>query len=429
MRPPPRLTDDGEQAFAWLIDPVDSLGFFKEYWERKPLIVRRADARHYDWLLSASSLDEILASETLTYPQCKLVRDGVPVPVESFTQEDDLLGRKVRFDALYREFANGATVILNRLQARHQAQSELCHHLERVFHHPCQTNIYVTPPNSRGFACHYDSHDVFVLQTQGSKTWRIHEGPIALPVDRLPFDSSRMKPGKLIESFTLSAGSLLYIPRGFMHSAESNDEVSVHITLGVTAYTWSDLIEEALRSVVVSDRRFREALPAGFATGAGKKRLRRRFQDLTDLFGRGADFNAALDALAERFVSRRLSSFAGGVASLGRTKRPGIDDVLVFRPTGIHLLRRMGDRIELLFNGKKMSFPDHTEPALRSIISTSRLGVRDIAGDLDNRSKLVLARRLVQEGFVSVESAPRESGRALMPALSTLLSTDKGDHS
>jgi hypothetical protein len=30
--------------------------------------------------------------------------------------------------------------------------------------HPVQANAYITPPSSRGFAPHYDVHDLFVLQ-------------------------------------------------------------------------------------------------------------------------------------------------------------------------------------------------------------------------------------------------------------------------
>ena len=40
---------------------------------------------------------------------------------------------------------------------------------------PVQINAYITPPQNRGFAAHYDVHDVFVLQIAGRKTWRIHE--------------------------------------------------------------------------------------------------------------------------------------------------------------------------------------------------------------------------------------------------------------
>ena len=34
-----------------------------------------------------------------------------------------------------------------------------------------QINAYITPPENQGFAAHYDTHDVFVLQVSGSKRW------------------------------------------------------------------------------------------------------------------------------------------------------------------------------------------------------------------------------------------------------------------
>ena len=40
--------------------------------------------------------------------------------------------------------------------------------------HPAQVNAYITPESSRGFDPHYDVHDVFVLQVDGEKHWRVH---------------------------------------------------------------------------------------------------------------------------------------------------------------------------------------------------------------------------------------------------------------
>jgi len=40
--------------------------------------------------------------------------------------------------------------------------------------HPVQINAYVTPPQNRGFAPHYDVHDVFVLQIAlNTIRWRL----------------------------------------------------------------------------------------------------------------------------------------------------------------------------------------------------------------------------------------------------------------
>ena len=37
------------------------------------------------------------------------------------------------------------------------------------------TNMYLTPPGTQGFAPHYDDVEVFILQLEGKKHWRVYE--------------------------------------------------------------------------------------------------------------------------------------------------------------------------------------------------------------------------------------------------------------
>ena len=63
------------------------------------------------------------------------------------------------------------------LQGLHRTWPPLvafCQQLAAELGHPVQANAYVTPPQSQGFDDHYDVHDVFVLQVEGEKRWRIH---------------------------------------------------------------------------------------------------------------------------------------------------------------------------------------------------------------------------------------------------------------
>jgi hypothetical protein len=44
-----------------------------------------------------------------------------------------------------------------------------------------------------------------------------------------------------VDAFTFHQGDMVYIPRGFVRAAECGSEPSLHITLGVTAYTWEHI--------------------------------------------------------------------------------------------------------------------------------------------------------------------------------------------
>ncbi|KPC69204.1 hypothetical protein ADL27_54620, partial [Streptomyces sp. NRRL F-6602] len=69
---------------------------------------------------------------------------------------------------------DGATLVLQALHRTWQPVAEFCAGLGTELGHPVQANAYVTPPQNRGFDDHYDVHDVFVLQIEGTKRWLVH---------------------------------------------------------------------------------------------------------------------------------------------------------------------------------------------------------------------------------------------------------------
>ena len=112
--------------------------------------------------------------------------------------------------------------------------------------HPTQANA-ITPPNSRGFD-HYDVHDVFVLQAAGQKRWIVHEPVHDDPLPSQPWTEHRAAiiervSGDPVIDTVLSAGDALYLPRGWVHSAQALDTTSIHLTIGVSALTCLDVVQ------------------------------------------------------------------------------------------------------------------------------------------------------------------------------------------
>jgi len=109
-------------------------------------------------------------------------------------------------------------------------------------------NVYLTPPDSQGFAPHYDDIEAFVLQLEGYKHWKLYKprnDREELPrVSSGNFNEERDHLGEPILDVVLGPGDLLYFPRGTIHQAKSVEaEHSLHITL--SAYqtnTYMDLL-------------------------------------------------------------------------------------------------------------------------------------------------------------------------------------------
>ena len=62
----------------------------------------------------------------------------------------------------------------------------------------------------------------------------------------------------------------------------------------------------------------------------------------------------------------------------------------------------VNDRICLTFNGKVVDLPAHVETDLRFIAEADEFSAADLPGNLDDESRLVLVRRLLEEGFLTL---------------------------
>ena len=115
-----------------------------------------------------------------------------------------------------------------------------------------QINAYITPPQNRGFAPHYDVHDVFVLQVSGRKHWRIHAPVVTDPLDNQNWEKSRaavaaQAEGEPLIDCVLEPGDALYLPRGTIHAAEALGDTSIHLTVGIHPITRYELVRQLAR--------------------------------------------------------------------------------------------------------------------------------------------------------------------------------------
>ncbi|MDQ3570958.1 MAG: cupin domain-containing protein, partial [Actinomycetota bacterium] len=241
--------------------------FLGEHWSTSPLHLAGAEAGAFTDLLSLEDVDH-LVSTFPRQPAFRLVRDGKPLDPATYTRTARLGGRAISDvgDAarIYEQLHGGATLVLQGLHRYWPAIMGFCRDLEVELTHPAQANAYITPPGSQGLAVHHDTHDVFVLQLAGRKQWHVHEPVVELPLPSQRWSSDLGAPGEPILSVELQAGDCLYIPRGFPHAAESRQEMSAHLTVGVLTFTWKDVMSEVVNQVV-DDVEFRRSLPVGFA--------------------------------------------------------------------------------------------------------------------------------------------------------------------
>jgi ribosomal protein L16 Arg81 hydroxylase len=293
--------------FAALLAPVLPDDFFRNQWERKPLHLSRGDAHYYDGVLTNDDLESIISSADLRYPAILLARDGGYVPQEAYTkniqQGRESFNGVADVAQIQSEYRSGSTIVLNALHRTWAPLRKLCESLEHDFTHLVRANAYLTPADTPGFAPHYDTHEVFVLQVAGSKRWRVFQPPLALPHHTQPFSPAGYVPRPLLE-LELKQGDLLYLPRGYVHAAHTSQVHSAHVTIGISVYTWVDLLSELIASSKESHQ-FRTALPPGFAR---KEDMKKKLKEGLTVSARALIGNCDSDRLIDDFLQRVRSA-------------------------------------------------------------------------------------------------------------------------
>jgi len=398
--------DDG---LSDMLAPIESNVFLANYWETKPLSISRKSPGYYHRFITLTDAINFITATEMREPELRLVRDGTPLPTQTYTWKSPLEDIFVNIDRVFSEFHTGATVILDALQRKWKPLALLCRSLELFFHQGVQANTYLTPKNSQGFAAHYDTHDVFVLQIAGSKHWRIYRPPIELPLSSQPFPPSECSPkkqfGEPIYELDLEDGDCLYIPRGWVHEASAGGNVSAHVTIGINAFTWAYAFSQALDLVSKQDIRFRKCFPVCFEnTGQAIESVGVQFRELAAILANNTDVEVLVDQIFDRFVLTRMPILYGHITDLEDLARINLETPLTKRQGLISRLSSEDQFVSISFHGKRVSFPKHIEPVLRFIAGENgEITPGSLPGNLDGEGRLVLMRRLVKEGYLTVK--------------------------
>ncbi|MHA3022328.1 cupin domain-containing protein [Mycobacterium sp. BMJ-28] len=388
---------------ARLIAPVDPATFKRNYWEQKPLVIRRQDRDYYQNLLSLADVDRLLTTSSIRAPGVRILHDGKEAPLSDLNGH----GRPSGIEAVFDHYRRGATIALNFLQERSSELMELCQFLASEFSANVQVNVYLTPPNEQGLETHYDTHDVFVLQVEGVKHWRLYKDQIRLPLAGQPHRKDEAGPWELLEEFDLHPGDAIYIPRGFGHDAVALGATSVHMTVGVMPVTWATVLIQAMEDAAEGNPTFRQSLPPGFVHDAQiRKAAELRLLELVDNFGRGLRPAPIIANAAEIALQSIRPALRGHLLDLNIA--PTVDgETRLIRRAGIDVtLGTDDDKVSLRFHGKVIRLPSVAELDLKFVISRDgEFTAAHLPGDLDDASRLTLVRRLITEGLVTVCSS------------------------
>ncbi|HZC70035.1 MAG TPA: cupin domain-containing protein [Jatrophihabitans sp.] len=383
--------------------------FAQDYWGRAPLLTRAADlSADFGALLTPAAVDELVSQRGLRTPFLRMAKDGSVLPAAKFTRGGGAgasVADQAADDKVLAALADGATLVLQALHRTWPPLVEFGSNLAGELGHPVQINAYVTPAENQGFAPHYDVHDVFVLQVAGHKRWTIHPPVVDAPLDNQPWEkfrdqvNARAAEPALIDA-VLERGDALYLPRGTIHSARAQGEISIHLTVGVHPITRYQLVRH-LMELAQGDPQLRESLPVGV--------------DLADPAVLSAELATTLDELRDRLTSIAAADVARRVGTnlLQRTRPEPIGPLAQLAAadalTGVTRLRLRAamharveseaEQVRLVLLDKTIALPASAADAVKVILAGATFTPAELPG-LDADGQLTVARRLLREGVV-----------------------------
>lgn len=313
---------EGQETFRWIISPYSEEDFFNKFWEKAPLLVKRNQSDYYKGLFSTKDLDAILREQVVLFSK--------NLDITSYSngkRETHNPVGQAHAPVVWDSYNNGCSVRLLNPQTFHPRVWKCLSMLQEYFNSFCGANVYLTPPDTQGFAPHWDDIEAFILQMEGKKRWRVYAPRCdeeVLPDYSSPnFTDDNI--GKPILDTILEPGDLLYFPRGYIHQGHAvEDEHSLHITISTyQKNSWGHYLEkllpQALALSMSEDVEFRRGLPRQYLDYMGIVHMERDSEErevfkkkVCDLVMRmmdNAPFDACVDQRGSSFIHDCLPPF------------------------------------------------------------------------------------------------------------------------
>ncbi len=186
-----------------LLGDLTPAQFLAEYWQKKPLLIKNAIS-NFSGLLSPEELAGLACEDEV---QSRIVEQkGEKWLLKNGPFDDADFGKLPKKDW---------TLLVQSVNHYLPEATDLLKQFDFIPHARLDDLMVSYAPDGGGVGPHFDSYDVFLLQGQGKRLWRISEQTDLSLVDGAPlrilknFDTS--------QEWLLEAGDMLYLPPQLAH--------------------------------------------------------------------------------------------------------------------------------------------------------------------------------------------------------------------
>jgi ribosomal protein L16 Arg81 hydroxylase len=398
--------NDRLEKFQWLIHPISKKEFFNDFYEKKHLFISNRDKEYYNKILTTKDIDEALTMNRIPPNKVRMSKLGA-LSHDNWTSLEQQ--KKIHLDLkkIAQALDDGKSLVLNNLDEYvfklHQFIEAFSHELFLY----AWTNIYITPPSFQAFNPHFDTHDVFILQIEGEKRWKLYDIPIELPDKKDSYLNKQLKdyhkeiPAK---ELLLKEGDFLYIPRGMVHEASATDNnMSIHITLGVTPTRVLDLAD-TIQAEILNDVFFRKSILVNQQTV--DENTFEQFKEKLQAIVNRITLEQVQEFTQSKFAKKHFTTTSNNeILNQFIAKRNiSLETKLCKQPLANYQLSMNGHLLIVKMGNKQEEYPFFLRPIIEAILKNNENGIalKDIPHNFGETEMVKLVKRLVSEGIFKI---------------------------
>jgi ribosomal protein L16 Arg81 hydroxylase len=378
--------------------------FFTDYFNVKPLLRQSAiTAAAVRDILSIRELDQLLQLEVIRPPYIKANLNGEGVPEMGYTENVVIQGATVtdvvipeKVYSLYRAGATLTWCSLNQVTPTLRSFTRIISDKMAV---RTDSVAFLTPAGKKGYLPHHDPVDLFIVQLEGTKAWKLwNPGPDRLGTAEGYTEEALGEPA--IET-VLGPGDILYLPYGTPHAAAALDEASLHLSIMMRPRRWQDLLMETVERMVEAPEFYDYPHIGAARTQATEAEFSAKMSLLAAKMAELAPA-AELNRLAQ--VGRQLPGSSSGTTFQSITTAENLGAASALRRTTKELDfgPNVSGRVELTVSGGKVVIPAPLADRLAALSVGAFVPASQVIPEAAPERSVKAARALVRAGVLEV---------------------------
>lgn len=235
-----------------LLGNITPAEFMSKYWQKKPLLIRGAipgfsPLLSRDELFSLAEQDDVesrLIVETVTKPASKPASESSKKAKVTSMPKWTMANGPIYADVLPELKTSNWTLLVQGVDLHNQAAYELKNQFRFAPDARLDDLMISFATDGGGVGPHFDSYDVFLLQAEGQRRWKIGK--------QKDLTLQKNVPLKILENFApeqefvLDAGDMLYLPPMYAHEGVAVGECMTY-SIGFRAPAELELARELLQ--------------------------------------------------------------------------------------------------------------------------------------------------------------------------------------